>query len=834
MRNVITPTLFLLLFAAALPSSVYAAPPSPDAPDADTGGRQTVNQPPQDDAALRLSARPTYPIDSEVYTTRERTVRPESITDLPPYLTIDKVDQYGSRGYSAWAFGDRVDAGPRLPDNLAPGTYKPTGTLLHFFSMSDIHIVDKESPAQAIYGAMLPGQTPPIGFGNTNTSAYSPIMLSTTHVLDAAVQTINALHRNGTPFDFGISLGDDANNNQYNELRWFIDVMDGKKITPSSGAHRGASTIDYQKPYRSAGLDKSIPWYQAIGNHDQFWCGSLLFDDYARSALLGDTVIDIGMVGPPLFPTFDGRGYYMGVLDGSTEYGTILGAGDATTMGATTIAADPDRRALSTQASPSVNWMKEFFNTTSIPKGHGFTKASLANDFASYTFEPKAGLPLKVIVLDDTCKENPYAAAGSSYARACLDQTRYDWLVDELDRGQAEGKLMIIAAHIPVGPQLNVPEAPAIPIPGTTTVIPNTQPVALFLSTCNDPFVAFGVPCSHGIGITKNDPVLPYTVVADASLLQTLHNYSNLILWISGHRHRNTVTPQAAPAGMGPEYGFWEVETSSLRDFPQQFRTFEIVRNDNNTLSIFVTDVDPAVQGESPAAKSRGYAVGANRIAVGVPGLTDTTSRAYNAELIKPLPAPNTLTVKVTGPGTVTSSPYSGVSCGASTANSACSATYLPGTAVTLVATAARGAAFAGWTPCEGESTCTITMSGNETVTASFTSAPTLAVSPSYKDFGTMGAGQKATALFTIRNTGTKGVADLTIQTLSIAQSTPEQFVLVAGQDGCSGQTIKSGTSCTFQVSFAPTSAYTKLATVTLRSNDPESPETIQLTGVGK
>ena len=35
-------------------------------------------------------------------------------------------------------------------------------------------------------------------------------MFATTYRLDAAVRTINALHRL-TPFDFGISLGDDAN-----------------------------------------------------------------------------------------------------------------------------------------------------------------------------------------------------------------------------------------------------------------------------------------------------------------------------------------------------------------------------------------------------------------------------------------------------------------------------------------------------------------------------------------------------------------------------------------------------------------------------------------------
>ncbi len=60
------------------------------------------------------------------------------------------------------------------------------------------------------------------------------------------------------------------------------------------------------------------------------------------------------------------------------------------------------------------------------------------------------------------------------------------------------------------------------------------------------------------------------------------------------------------------------------------------------------------------------------------------------------------------------------------------------------------------------------------------------------------------------------------------------QFKLVAGKDRCSGQTIKPGKSCTFQVSFVPASANTKLAAVTIPSNDPGGAEIIQITGVGK
>ncbi|MCC6933461.1 MAG: hypothetical protein IT292_09435 [Deltaproteobacteria bacterium] len=156
-------------------------------------------------------------------------------------------------------------------------------------------------------------------------SGYSPILLSTTHVLDAAIQTINKLHEK-SPIDFGISLGDDINNAQYNGLRWFIDVLDGQVITPSSGANLGADSINYQKPYKAAGLDKSIPWYQVIGNHDQFWMGSTFENEKTLVVHISSSIINMKNIPDPASNAVNETGVYMGVVDGSTPYGTIIGA----------------------------------------------------------------------------------------------------------------------------------------------------------------------------------------------------------------------------------------------------------------------------------------------------------------------------------------------------------------------------------------------------------------------------------------------------------------------------------------------------------------------------
>lgn len=544
--------------------------------------------------SLRWKATPTYPIAARIATTAERTIAPGPNPTRP--IALHDLAGYDRVGAGKWAYGAPLPH-VRRTDLLPAGKEAAAGRgarLLTFFTITDIHITDKEAPNQGIYIQRMHPTTP------VGTSLYSGVMLYTTHVLDAAVQTINALHEK-QPFDFGLSLGDVCNSSQYNELRWYIDVLDGKPIRPSSGAHLGAGRIDYQKPFKAAGLNKAIPWYQVLGNHDHFWLGSIPVDHGLRKDLRASyTADEVFAAGDVLVdPTrIRERTFYMGVLDGSKPLGDVRYAG-VTAEFATppNIAPDPDRRPLL-----RAEWMKEFFDTTSTPVGHGFDKAALERGFACYSFVPKADVPIRIISLDDTQNEDD--GSPDIHGHGFLDAERWAWLKAELAAGDAAGQLMIIAAHIPIGVEPTAARSP--------------------MGWWTDP---------------QNAVTLP-------ELLAELHAHPNLLLWVAGHRHLNTVKAFVSPDAAAPEKGFWQVETCSLRDFPQQFRTFEIFVNADQTISIVTTNVDPAVADGSPAAKSRRFAVGAQQIVQADirtanptkdPTIHPMPTGSYNAELVVPV-----------------------------------------------------------------------------------------------------------------------------------------------------------------------------------------------------
>ncbi len=180
---------------------------------------------------------------------------------------------------------------------------------------------------------------------------------------------------------------------------------------------------------------------------------------------------------------------------------------------------------------------------------------------------------------------------GGIYGFGMLDNGRYEWLMAQLQAGQNENKLMIIAAHVPIG------------------VAPGTS-----------------VGWLSAPGYASED-----------DLISQLQAFPNLILWVAGHRHVNQIKAFPSNNSNTPENGFWQVETKSLREFPQQFRTIDIVRNNDNTLSFFAAAVDPEVKPGSFADVSRSYAIASSQIYDILAPIPGTGPMVDNAELIVPL-----------------------------------------------------------------------------------------------------------------------------------------------------------------------------------------------------
>ena len=187
----------------------------------------------------------------------------------------------------------------------------------------------------------------------------------------------------------------------------------------------------------------------------------------------------------------------------------------------------------------------------------------------------------------------------------------------------------------------------------------------------------------------------------------------------------------------------------------------------------------------------------------------------------------STLSIKVDSPGsgTVTSSP-SAINCSGS-----CAATLGYGDMITLTASPVGDATFTGWSGggCSGTGSCTVTMTGDMSVTALF-SAAKISVVPSSESLGSVYAGT-ATSPQTI-TVSSSGSHDLILGTLSLTGTDAAEFI--TSGDTCSGRTLAPTATCTIQTVFAPTSTGAKTASILIPSNDPQTPVfNVSLNGIG-
>jgi uncharacterized repeat protein (TIGR02543 family) len=146
-----------------------------------------------------------------------------------------------------------------------------------------------------------------------------------------------------------------------------------------------------------------------------------------------------------------------------------------------------------------------------------------------------------------------------------------------------------------------------------------------------------------------------------------------------------------------------------------------------------------------------------------------------------------TLTVSVSGSGTVTSSP-SGISC-----PSNCSANYTYGTNVSLSASPAAGYQFTGWSgACSGTGVCTVPMTATKSITAKFALLPgylnTVAGNGDRGYFGDGGLATSAWFWFP------QGVATDTAGNIYIADTQNDRIRMVTASTGIITTVAGNGT----------------------------------------
>ena len=492
-------------------------------------------------------------------------------------------------------------------DRARPTAGRPLLCLVH---VTDLQLADVSSPARfeflnryfadPRYARIVPVQRPQEAL--------------TAHAIDATLRTIGDVTgpASGLAPHLAVTTGDAIDNAQWNELQAFLALFDGGTVTFGGGysgvqarhwpddifwkpdgdgpdgpdifrrefgfPHHPGLLERAARDFTAAGL--GMGWLSCFGNHEALNQGVGVPTAGLAAALTG------GIKPVALPEDFD----HDKALEIFTERAERLMAGPVLL-----VPADASRKPITRG-----DFVAAHFGAGARPHGHGFTERNLRDGTAYYVHDTPAA---RLIALDTTC------LAGG--ADGCLDLDQARWLESSL----AEVHSAYRGAD------------------GERVSTGNDDKLVVLFSH-------HGIDTLTNIRLAHRGPA-GVPLLSGQDVLGLLHRFGNVVLWLNGHTHTNTVTCRPDPDVPGK--GFWEVTTCAVVDWPCQTRLVELMER-GTELDIVCTMLDhgapPAV---GPIVTSDDMASLHRELAANMPFLGADSGRdgaAADRNVVLTMPAP--------------------------------------------------------------------------------------------------------------------------------------------------------------------------------------------------